>query len=445
MIDISPELLTALMFGGLIVLAATGYPLGILLLGIGTGVGYLLMGPKVIELFRVGSFRILSNYVFMAVPLFVFMGIIVEKSGLTEKLYDALYVWLGGLRGGLALTVILIGTLLAACVGIIAASVITMGVIAYPVMVRQGYHKSFAAGCVCAGGTLGTLIPPSIMLITYGPLAGLSVGQLFMSSLTAGLIVSAMYCAYILVRAAIQPEIGPPIPVQERAVPVRRKMKMLYTSLLPPLLLILAVLGGIFFGVATPTEAAGVGAVAALIMAAVFRRLNWPVLRDAMIGTVEATCMVMLVALGALMFTIVFDYGGGVDVVSRLILSAPFGRWGSLLAILILVIILGMFIDWIGIVFLVVPIATPIGAQLGFDPLWFAMMIIVALHTSYITPPFATSIFFLKGVIKPEWGTLTMGDIVRGVYPYILVLCGSLVLFALFPRILLWLPDLMIR
>ncbi|MEE9399351.1 MAG: TRAP transporter large permease subunit, partial [Dehalococcoidales bacterium] len=264
------------MFGGLLVLVATGYPLGLLLIGLGLGVGFLLMGPRVFEMFRLGSFKILSSFVFMAVPLFIFMGAVVEKSGLAEKMYDTLYVLLGGLRGGLAISVIIIGTILAACVGIIAASVISMGLIAYPAMIKRGYDKSFAAGSVCAGGTLGTLIPPSIMLIVYGPTASISVGKLFMSAFTAGLVVSVMYNLYIVIRASLQKDIGPPIPPEERQMPLSRKLKMIPSSFLPPMGLILAVLGAIFFGIATPTEAAGVGALASIIMAAGYRRFNWP-------------------------------------------------------------------------------------------------------------------------------------------------------------------------
>jgi tripartite ATP-independent transporter DctM subunit len=446
MIDISPELLTIVMFGGLLVLITTGYPMGLLLVGMGLGIGFLLMGPRVFEMFRLGSFKILSSFTFMAVPLFIFMGAMVEKSGLAEKLYDSLYIMLGGLRGGLAISVIFVGTILAACVGIIAASVISMGLIAYPAMIRRGYRKSFAAGCVCAGGTLGTLIPPSILLIAYGPTANISVGKLFMSSFVAGLIVSAMYTTYVFARAYLEKGIGPPIPPEERNVPLSAKLKMIPSSFLPPIGLVLAVMGSIFTGIATATEAAGVGAMASIIMAAGYRRLNWQLLKYSMDATVRNTCMVMLVALGALIFTTVFDYGGGADLVSTMILHAPGGRWGSLVIILFIVLVLGMFIDWIGIVFLVVPIATPIGAALGFDPLWFAMMIIVDLHTGYITPPFATAIFFLKGVIRPEWGGgITTREIIYGVLPYIGILCLSLVIFAIWPQILLWLPGLMIQ
>jgi len=445
MIDISPELLTIIMFGGLLVLVATGYPMGLLLVGIGLGVGFLLMGPRVFDMFRLSSFKILSSFIFMAVPLFIFMGSMVEKSGLAEKMYDTLYVLLGGFRGGLAISVIIIGTILAACVGIIAASVISMGLIAYPAMIKRGYNKSFAAGSVCAGGTLGTLIPPSIMLIVYGPTASISVGKLFMSAFVAGLVVSALYNIYVATRAFIQKGIGPPIPPEERQMPLSTKLKMIPSSFLPPMFLILAVLGTIFFGIATPTEAAGVGAFASIIMAAGYRRLNWSVLKYAVDSTVRNTCMVMLVAIGALIFTTTFDYGGGAEIVSAAILDAPGGKWGSLGIILFIVLILGMFIDWIGIVFLVVPIATPIGAALGFDPLWFAMMIIVDLHAAYITPPFATAIFFLKGVVKPEWGGITTQEIITGVLPYIGILMFSLVLFGIFPQLLLWLPGLMIK
>ena len=443
MIEISPQLATVVMFGGLLLLVLTGYPMGLILIILGTVFGFLLLGPGVFELFRYRSYNLLASFIFMAVPLFIFMGAMVESSGVAEKLFNALYILTRRFRGGLAIGTILLGTILAACVGVIAASVVTMGLLAMPTMVKKGYDRGFAAGAVCAGGSLGILIPPSIMLVVYGPTAGLSVGKLFMAAFPAGLLLSLLYIAYVAARAYIQKDIAPAIPADERSATTKEKLMMIPTSLLPPLVLILAVLGSIFFGVASPTEAAGVGALASALLAMAYRQFNMRVLNNAMLTTMRTTCMVMVIGLGAGIFTGVFDAAGGVEVVSHAIMSAPFGRWGAFTAVMLIVFILGMFIDWLGIVFLMVPIATPIGVELGFDPLWFAMMIIINFQMSFITPPFAYAIFYLKGIAKPEWG-LTTRDIIRGVLPYVGLIILALGLCIAFPQILLWLPAQMI-
>ncbi|MBN1857163.1 MAG: TRAP transporter large permease subunit [Dehalococcoidia bacterium] len=443
MIEVSPLLATIIMFGGLLLLVLTGYPMGLILIILGTGFGFLLLGPGVFEMFRYRSYNLLASFIFMAVPLFVFMGAMVESSGVAEKLFNALYILTGRFRGGLAIGTILLGTILAACVGVIAASVVTMGLLAMPTMVKKGYDRGFAAGAVCAGGSLGILIPPSVMLVVYGPTAGISVGKLFMAAFPAGLLLSVLYIAYAAVRAYLQKDLAPAVPASERSATTKEKLIMIPTSLLPPLVLMMAVLGSIFFGVASPTEAAGVGALASAVLAMAYKQFNMKVLNDAMLTTMRTTCMVMIIGLGAGIFTGVFDSAGGVDVVTHAIMSAPFGRWGAFAAVMFIVFVLGMFIDWLGIVFLMVPIATPIGTALGFDPLWFAMMIIINFQMSFITPPFAYAIFYLKGIAKPEWG-LTTQDIIRGVLPYVGLIIFALVLCIAFPQILLWLPAQMI-
>ncbi len=443
MVDLSPELVTILMFGGLLLLIATGYPLAFILIGLGMGTGLLLYGTAVFELFRLRSYGILASFIFMAVPLFVFMGAMVEKSGVAEKLYSALYVWMAGFRGGLAVASVLLGTILAACVGVIAASVVTIGLLSIPAMLRRGYDKSLAAGAVCAGGSLGILIPPSIMLIIYGPTAGLSVGKLFMAAFPAGLLLSLLYVVYLSIRCFFQPRLAPPLPKEEYSLPMSVKVRMLGTSLLPTVILILSVLGAIYFGVASPTEAAGVGALASTLLAAAYRNLSFHVLQETLLTTLRTTCMVMLIGLGAAAFTSVFSRAGGVDVVTNAILAVPFGRWGSFAIIMAIVFILGMFIDWIGIIFVVVPMVSPMATDLGFDPLWFAMMIILNLQMSFITPPFAYAIFFLKGIASEDWG-LETEDIIRGIVPYVGLIIVALLLCIAFPDILLWLPAHMV-
>jgi len=444
MIDASPEIITVVMVGLLILLIGSGFPLGLALGGVALVAGILFWGPVIFSLFYDRLFGVTTNYTFLAVPLFIFMGIMVERSGVSRQLFSTLYLWLGGIRGGLAVATIWFGTILAATVGVIAASVTMLGLIALPAMLERGYSKELSTGACCAGGSLGILIPPSIMLIFYGPMANISVGKLFMAAFPAGLTLSALYTIYILVRCRLRPSEAPVLPQEERDVPMGRKLYLLFTGLLPPVILVLAVLGSIFFGIAAPTEAAAVGALAATLMAVAYRKLSWRVLKETCFATAGTFSMVFIVVVGATFFTSVFLGLGCGDVVNAFVLSAPGGKWGALLVIMFIVFILGMFIDWIGIVLIMIPIVTPIAAQIGFDKLWFSMMIIVNLQMSFISPPFAYAIFFLKAVTTPEQG-IDSGHIIRGAVPYIAMIAIALLLFAIFPEILTWLPNQMIR
>ena len=440
----SPEIIAILMFGGLLVGVLLGYPLAIVIGGIGMFAGVVFLGPMVFKMFPLRIIGLMSDYILLAVPLFIFMGTMMEISGTAERLFGALYLWLGGLRGGLAIATVLMGTILAACVGIIAASTIMMGLIALPSMLQRKYKKDLACGSVCAGGTLGILIPPSVMLVFYGPMSSLSVGKLMMGAFVPGLLLSTLYISYIVIRCLIRPEDGPPMPLEERAVPLLKKMGILLGGLVPPVFIVLAVLGSIFFGVAAPTEAAALGALAATILALAYRRLNWQTLTRSMLQTLRITCMAFLICWGATMFTGTFLRVGGGEVVTNLVLAMPGGKWGAFGVIMFIIFILGMFIDWMGILFVMVPIVTPIGAVLGFDPIWFALMVCVNLQMSFMTPPFAYAIFFLKGITKPEW-EVTTGHIIRGVLPFVALIIVGLVLCAVFPQIILWLPGVMIK
>ena len=444
MVEVSPELITILMFGALLIAILLGYPLAIAIGGVGMFAGILFLGPVVFYMFPLRVLGLMSDYILLAVPLFIFMGTMMEASGTAERLYGALYLWLGALRGGLAIATILMGTILAACVGIIAASTIMMGLIALPSMIQRGYSRSIATGSVCAGGTLGILIPPSIMLVLYGPMASLSVGKLLMGAFMPGLLLSTLYVSYIAIRCTIRPQDGPPMPPEDRAMPLLKKLGILFGGLIPPIFIIMAVLGSIFFGVASPTEAAAVGALASIILAFAYRRLNWETLTKSMLTTLRITCMAFLIVWGATMFTGTFLKLGGGEVVTNLVLATPGGKWGAFGVIMFVIFILGMFIDWMGILFIMVPIVTPIGGVLGFDPIWFALMVCVNLQMSFMTPPFAYAIFFVKGITKPEWG-VTTGDIIRGVIPFVGLILVGLTLCAVFPQIILWLPNLMIK
>jgi len=445
MINVDPELVTFIMLGGILVGVLVGYPLAMVVGGIGIVMGILLFGVDIsLQLIYQRLFELINNYILLAVPGFIFMGIMLGYSGITERMFSAMYLWLSGFRGGLAVITILIGTILAACVGIIGASVTALAIIALPEMIKRGYSKSLACGAVCAGGTLGILIPPSIMLVVYGPMASLSVGKLFFGAFLPGFMLSAMYCIYITIHSFVQPHIAPPVPLAERAVPWGKKIYELVISLIPPGVLIMGVLGSIFFGIAAPTEAAAVGALVATLLAVVYRKFSFQILKDTATESVKVTGMVLLIGATAYAFVGVFMRAGGGDIVKELILGAPGGKWGIFAIIMFIVFLLGYFIDWLGILFIVVPIITPVGEALGFDKLWFAMMICVNLQTSFLTPPFAYAIFYLRGAADPSLGVQT-GHIIRGVIPYIIIILIGLGLLITFPQIILWLPGQMIR
>jgi len=443
MIELSPELLTLLMFGLLILFVVLGYPLGFVLGGIGLLMGFLTIGPPMAEIAYLRMYGAITTYTFLAVPLFVLMGLMMERSGVSDGLFEALHIWLGPLRGGLAIATVLLGTLLAATVGVIAASVTMLGLIAMPAMLKRGYSKELASGAICAGGSLGILIPPSVMLVLYGPMAGISVGKLFMAAFMPGFMLSALYCTYIAVICILKPGLAPAAGEEARGISLLVKTRMLLVSLVPPLMLILAVLGSIFFGVAAPTEAAAVGALASILMCMAYRKLTFKALWEALVGTARVVGMAFTVVIGAAIFTAVFIREGGADVVMNLIFTAPGGRWGAFIFIMFITFILGMFIDWIGIILVMIPIISPIGQALAFDPLWFGMMLIVNLQLSFITPPLAYAIFFLQGTLKPEMDIQT-SHIIRGVLPYVGLITLGLFLMIRFPQIALWLPSKMI-
>jgi tripartite ATP-independent transporter DctM subunit len=394
MIDVSPEIITLLMFIPLLVCILLGYPLALALGGIGMAVSLIFQAPEqTFAVFYNRIWGVMIDYTFLAVPLFIFMGLMLEQSGVSERLFGAIYLWMGPIPGGLAVATVLLGTILAAAVGIIGASVVMLGLIALPAMHARGYKKELACGSICAGGTLGILIPPSVMLVIYGPVADIGVGLLFMAAFIPGFLLSALYIGYILIACITHPEWGPAAPLEERHVPLSHKLNVLIKSLLPTLSIIFAVLGTIFLGIAAPTEAASVGAIATAVLCAVYRRLDLQVLKGTLYQTIKVTSMVMIIAMCAGMFTSTF----------------------------------------LGLV-------TPIGEALGFNKLWFAMMIIINLQMSFMTPPFAYALFYLRGITKEEWGIET-NHIVRGVIPFVLLVMAGLILCILFPDIILGLPK----
>jgi len=443
LIDMSPELLTVVMLLGVLVGVLFGYPLAIPVGAMGLLFGYLVYGNAVPNLLYGRVFNLVHGYTLLAIPLFVFMGVMLEKSGIAEKLYDALYVWLSGFNGGLAIVTVLLGTILAACVGVIGASVSMLAIFALPAMLKRGYNKPLASGAVCAGGTLGILIPPSIMLVIYGPMAGISVGKLFMGAFIPGFVLSALYCGYIAIRCAIQKNLGPAVPPEEITISFGQKSKMLVVALAPTALIIFAVLGSIFLGIAPPTEAAAVGALASIGLTVGYRRFSWSVLKETVTQSMQVSSMIYLIGALSFAYVGVFVGAGCGNVIKETIMAAPGGRWGGFAMIMFIVFLLGFFIDWIGIVFIMVPIVAPIAPALGFDPLWFGMMLVVNLQMSFMTPPFASAIFYLRGSADPALG-VTMADIIKGVWPFVICIIIGLGLCVIFPQLILWLPGKMI-
>lgn len=440
----SPEILTLLMFGTLVISIALGHPLAITLAAVATLFGLIDNGfnlMALMDLFANNNWGLMQNYTLVAVPLFIFMAQILDRSKVSEGLFDALYIVLGGLRGGLGMAVIVVSTVFAATTGIIGASVVAMGLMAGPALLRRGYERGLSAGIICSSGTLGILIPPSIMLVIYGGLTGLretSVGNLFAAAIIPGLLLSALYFLYVLLRCTLNPKLGPPIPVDERTATLGQKVMMTAKNFVPPFGLILIVMGTILAGMATPTEAAALGCVGALILALFNRKLNWEVLNLASVATLRTTAMIMLLFVGGKLFSVVFLSMGGGWVVSDLLLGLDVSSYVVLAIMMLVVFLLGMFIDWAAILLVVVPIFTPIAMDLGFDPLWFAMLICVNLQTSFLTPPFGYALFYFKGVAPPEY---SMGDIYRGIIPFVIIQIIGLALMILFPQIITWLPS----
>ena len=440
----SVEVLTLLMFLTLMASIAMGHPLAVTLAAVATIFGLIDNGfnlPGLLGLFANNTWGIFLNYTLVAIPLFIFMAQILDRSKVSEGLFDALYNVLGGLRGGLGMAVIVVSTVFAATTGIVGASVVAMGLMAGPALLRRGYDKSLSAGIICSSGTLGILIPPSIMLVVYGGLTGqkeTSVGNLFAAAILPGLLLSAMYLLYVGIRCYLNPKLGPPIPKEDRTATVMQKFSMTMKNFVPPFGLILTVMGTILAGIATPTEAAALGCVGALILALVTRKLDWKVITEASISTARTTAMIMALFIGGKFFSVVFLSMGGGDVVADVLLGMDVNPYVVFAIMMTVVFFMGMFIDWAAILLVVVPIFTPIAMDLDFNPLWFAMMVCINLQTSFLTPPFGYSLFYFKGVAPPEY---SMGDIYRGIIPFVAIQVVALITLVVFPQIITYLPD----
>jgi tripartite ATP-independent transporter DctM subunit len=378
--------------------------------------------------FRIYS--IMTNTILMAIPLFILMGIILQKSQLAERLLESMGILFGKVRGGLAISTVLVGALLAASTGVVGASVVAMGVICLPVMLKYEYSKQLSTGTICAAGTLGQIIPPSIVLIVLGDVFQLPVGDLFQAAFFPGFVLVAFYIIYILIISYIKKDVAPAIiiPKEEKKGSIFRALK----AILPPLMLIVIVLGSIFAGIATPTESASVGALGAMVLAAMYRKLSWNVVLESCQETVKVTAMVFAILIGATAFSMVFIYTGADLIVEHFMMSLPGEKWGFIFLVMLVIFVLGFFIDFIEISYIVVPILLPTASKLGIDPMWFAILIAMNLQSSFLTPPFGFSLFYLKGVAPPEVSTL---NIYRGVLPFICLQVSVLVIMVFMPHL----------
>ncbi len=440
--------LTVLMFGSLAILLMAGLPLAFVTGGLACVFLFLFGDVQMLNILPSRIFPLMTDYQLSAIPLFIFMASMLERAGIIEELYDMVYKLLGGLRGGLAVATIIASTLLAAMCGVIGATEVTMGMIALPAMVARKYHPTIACGSILAGGTLGILIPPSILAILFAVVAQQSVGELFIGAVIPGLILSGLYILYVLVVTFFKPEAGPALPPEER-VDLREKLRLL-KNMAAPMALVSLVLGIIFAGIATPVEAAGVGTFGAIVVAAMHRRLSWANIRAAAITTLRVTGMVLWIIFGATLFVGFYVVNGGQDFVNETIIGTGLGPYGILMLMMVILVVLGMFLDWVGILLLAVPIFVPLMKTLTFGgvfglsgvapdelALWFGVVYMVNMQMSFISPPFGYALFYLKSVAPPG---ISMAQIYRASVPFLFLQATGLAICIVFPEVVLWLP-----
>ncbi|MBU0972179.1 MAG: TRAP transporter large permease subunit [Proteobacteria bacterium] len=439
--EVFTEFLPLIMFAVVFGLLILGFPVAFTIGGVAMAFGLYGFGPGFFDLLPLRIWGTMTNFSLMAVPLFIYMGVMLEKSGLAEELLEAMALVFGRIKGGLAVSVIFVGALMGASTGIVGATVVTMGLLSVPTMLRNRYNKSLTTGTVAASGTLGQIIPPSIVLVLLGEIMNVSVGDLFVAAIIPGFILVALYMIYIFIIAQIKPEWAPPI--DQKILDAMTRQELLgkvFKALIPPLALMIAVLGSIFAGIASPTEAASVGAVGATILTVMHRRFNYQIVKEVMNTTTKLTCMVFIILVGASTLGLVFRGLGGDALVRGLILSLPFGKWGILFIVMSIIFVAGFFLDFIEITFIHVPVLAPIMVHLGVDPVWLAILIAVNLQTSFLTPPFGFSLFYLKGVTPPE---ITTMDIYKGIIPFVIIQIIGLLIICLIPETVTWLGTVL--
>ncbi len=427
------QTLGALMFAGMIAFLFFGFPVAFSLTFTGLLFGLIGFGLPFFDLLPLRIWGTMTNFTLLAVPLFVFMGVALEKSGLAEELLDTMALVFGRLRGGIAISVVIVGAILAASTGIVGASVITMGLVSLPTMMRRGYNNELITGTICASGTLGQIIPPSVILILLGDIIGVSVGDLYIGAFLPGFVLVGLYIVYLFIIAQWKPHLAPPIPAAELAAFQKQALKRVAVALLPAFILIVAVLGSIFWGIASPTEGAAVGATGGVLLTIAKRRFSRQMLMDVMRTTTRITSLSFIILIGANTFGLVFRGLNGDHLIQNFLLSLPFGAYGVLAVVMAVIFFLGFFIDFFEICFIHVPILVPVLIKhFGFDPVWIGVVLAVNLQTSFLTPPFGFALFYLRGVAPPEIKT---SDIYRGVIPFIALQVIGLTLIVGFPDI----------
>ena len=435
------DALPLIFFATVLFLLLAGFPVAFTLGGVSIIFGLLTFGFDFFQLLPLRIWGIMNNYILLAVPLFIFMGVMFEKSGLAEELLETMALLFGKLRGGLAISVLIVGAMLAAATGIVGATVVTMGVLALPTMLKRGYDPKVATGIISASGTLGQIIPPSIVLVLLGSVLNISIGDLFIAAIIPGFILVFLFLIWLVIIALFKPKLAPAMPKSELdKFQGLAKFKKISISFIAPFILIVSVLGSIFAGIASPTEAAAIGALGATILTMVRGKFTIEKLKEVMKGTTTLTSMAFLILIGATAFGLVFRGMGGDRVLTNLILSSNLEAHHFLIIVMLIIFIAGFFIDFIEITFIIVPVVAPIFVHLNIDLLWVGILIAVNLQTSFLTPPFGFALFFLKGVAPKE---ITTEHIYKGVFPYVIIQLIGLILIMLFPQIVLWLPRIL--
>ena len=431
-------LLTFLFFGSLLVFLLMGLPLAFVLGGVSVVFLYFTWGPDAFYIVASRMWTTMNNFTLIAIPLFILMAMLLERSGVAQNLYRMMHLWWGGIRGGLAIGTVVICAIFAAMCGISGAAVVSMGTIALPNMLKRGYDKELALGAINSGGGWGILIPPSIIMVLYSLISGVSLGQLFAAGIVPGLVLLVLVSLYIGIRCWWQPHLGPALPLEERGT--RREKLLALRSVILPVFIVFIVLGSIFGGLATPTEAAAIGVFGAIVASIVHRKFSWAMLSEACMRTFRLTAMVMWILFAAHAFSTAYNAMGAQSFMLGLMEYVPGGAWGALIAILVIIFLLAMVLDPVGIMLITLPVFLPVVTAHGFDPLWFGILFIVMMEIGYMTPPFGFNLFYLKGVAPPS---ITMGDIYRSVIPYTIVELIGLILIILFPAIALWRPSVL--
>ena len=430
-----------LMFPALLFLLFIGFPVAFAMIGVAFGFGYWIFGPSIIYQFMQKVDAMASNFVLAAVPLFIFMGAMLERAGIAERLFEAIHLWTRRLPGGLAIGTVLMCVVFAASSGVIGATETVVGLLAIPVMLKYRYDKGLISGTICAGGSLGTIIPPSVVVVLLGPVANVSIGDLMFGMLLPGLLLAFLYIVYILGVCIIWPETGPRIPPSADEPSFLQKCRISIVALWPPMLLIAAVLGSMLFGIAAPTEAAALGALGALFLTVIYGDFTLKVLHEALLKTLKVTVMILTILMAGNMFAGVFIAGGGVQTTEQFIQAANLGPWLTLGLFLFICFLAGFILDWISILLIFIPVFIPIIKVMGFDPVWFCVLFLIIIQTSYLSPPMAPAIFYLRGIAPPE---ITIHHMFRGVVPFIVIQLVCLAIVAAFPQLVLWLPTVLL-